>query len=103
MPVKFEPSKYNSMRIKKRYYLHTGNYDAYVEAKKNMAKYFVQFPYSAFHQSCEEVRYSYFSKIGWNMLKTWFKEFFRAKTPEEKEMVKLREQIKAERGFSWKS
>ena len=99
MPIRPIIDSLTSMRDRLISHSMLGEYKEYVALRKEFAEQCVKFP--------EEVRYiqprrgniSIFSKYGRNIIKTWFKEFFRTKTPEEKQMEKIAERIKAERAL----
>ena len=91
------------MRNRMLYHCILGEYKEYVNVRKIFAQKFVQNPEEARHISRATQKLSIFSKSGRNVLKTWFKELFRKKTPEEIEMKKIAEQWKAEEISGWQA
>ena len=96
MPVGNIVTELTSMRNKMICHSMLGEYKDYVAARKNFAKYCVQYPQETLQMPRIEGRFSIFSKYGRNIMKTCIKELFRRKTTEEKEMIKIAEYYKAQ-------
>jgi len=94
MVIKFNPicRELQSLRTQKMLNQISGDYKAYKKSAKQFAKLAVENP-DAFrefmHTPKPEVRLPLFSKPGLRMLKIWFCEKFRIKTPEEKALKKF--------------
>lgn len=100
MPSKFIVDQLISMRNQLFYYSIMGEYKEYVALRKNFAKKIITFPEDARYITTQNPHVSLFSKFAVNIIKTWFKELFREKSPEEKEMKKLATEFKA-KNSSW--
>ena len=96
MPIGNIVNELTSMRNKMIYHSMFGEYKDYVAARKNFAKYCVQYPQETLQMPRFKGQFSIFSKYGRNIIKTCIKEIFRTKTPEEKEMMKIAERYKAQ-------
>lgn len=92
-----------SIRNKMIYHSMLGEYKDYVATRKKFAKYCIQFPQEASYMPRFEGRLSIFSKFGRNIIKTWFKELFRKKTPEELEMMKMEKHYQTEQKSGWRA
>ena len=92
-----------NLRNKMLYHDMLGEYKEYVNARKEYAKYFVQFPEEARRMPHTTGRFSIFSKFGLNVLKTCLRDLFRKKTPEEIEMREIGKRWKAEEKSGWKA
>lgn len=94
MVIKFNliGSELQSLRTQKMMNYVTGDYKAYKKSAKQFAKLAVENPdvFREFmHTPRPEVKLPLFSKYTLKMLKIWFCEKFRIKTPEEKELKKI--------------
>lgn len=104
MVIRFNPigRELQSLRTQKMLNQITGNYKAYKKSAKQFAKLAVENPevFREFmHTPRPEVKLPLFSKYTLRMLKVWFLEKFRIKTPEEKALKKLAQKNLLEKQF----
>ena len=101
MPSKFIVDQLTSMRNQLIYHSIMGEYKEYVALRKNFAKKYITFPEDARYIAPQNIHVNIFSKFAINIIKTWFKDLFREKSPEEKEMKKLATGFKAQEKSGW--
>ena len=101
MPIKPIVNQLESMRNQLVYHTIMGEYKEYVALRKDFAKKCITFPEETEYIPRLKTNFSIFSKFGINFIKTWFKELFRTKTPEEIELNKLMMKIKAKEKSGW--
>ena len=101
MPSKLIVDQLTSMRNQLIYHSIMGEYKEYVALRKNFAKKYITFPEDARYIAHQNIPISIFSKFGINVIKTWFKDLFRKKSFEEKEMKKIATEFKAREKSGW--
>jgi len=97
MPNKMIVEHLTSMRNQLIYHNIRGEYKEYVQLRKKFAKQFITFPNDVQYITNQRTNLSLFSREGINVLKTWFRELFRKKTPDEIEMQQIAQDIKDKR------
>lgn len=101
MPTRIIVDQLTSMRNQLVYHMMMGEYKEYVALRKDFAKKYVKFPEEAKYIAPTHTQVSIFSKFGMNIIKLWFKELFREKTSEEKEMKKYATELRARQKSGW--
>lgn len=93
MPNKMIVENLTSMCNQLIYHNIRGEYKEYVQLRKKFAKQFIAFPNEAQYIPNRRINLSLFSREGMNILKIWFRELFRKKTPDEVAMKQLNQYI----------
>ncbi len=88
-PVNPKISQLTQLRNNVFYSAVEGNYKKYKTAAKECAKYTLENYELAKETKAPQIKAPLFSKVGLNMMKIWFLNLFRKKTPEEKALKKI--------------